>query len=427
MRQTIRKDFRSEDNILTNAYSVVLGSEDSTYGIKLLDGTIIAADSTAVDNPSTGKYSYQFSALPQTVYFVSWKIIAENGDDPQYAVEQIGPFQDPLIGIRGSTDIRGRFEPNKTGTIFLRVSNFEGRGVNAEEMLVDILDSTGATVITGTPDNPGDGVYAWDWEVPDDQANGEYFAQWIYSIDGTTYSDFQKLIVSDKADGSILYSGRVVEMRQALSAMITYAQAIPVYREPAKSSRDRKTFEFTFPRWNPSAGVRVYRNDIIVKSGYTIDHFNGKVVFDVPLTVYDRVEVGYNFRWYSDEQLDRFLSNATHLYNLTTPVTSMNLVSLNEMWIGVVLYGAAVDAIRNLMLSLQFQEPQLVFGGAERADKVFTNLEGLKKNYEETWKYALEQKKLGPYKGLTRFMSSPQFSIPGGRSRMFRYMFSSGT
>jgi hypothetical protein len=67
------------------------------------------------------------------------------------------------------------------------------------------------------------------------------------------------------------------------------------------------------------------------------------------------------------------------------------------------------------MLCLQFQQPQKVFGGAEQADKVFGNLESLKKNYEEELKAVYVEKKNQPYVGLTRTIITPSISLPGGR------------
>ena len=34
-----------------------------------------------------------------------------------------------------------------------------------------------------------------------------------------------------------------------------------------------------------------------------------------------------------------------------------------------------------------------------------------------------EQKKYGPYVGLTKTVTAPEFTLPGGRSRWFRYLF----
>jgi predicted amidohydrolase len=76
------------------------------------------------------------------------------------------------------------------------------------------------------------------------------------------------------------------------------------------------------------------------------------------------------------------------------------------------------------MMSLAFQEPQQVFGGQEKASALVSNLDTLKKNYEEDFNKMLDAKKFGPYIGLTRVVVTPEYTLPGGRSRYFRYLFS---
>ena len=90
------------------------------------------------------------------------------------------------------------------------------------------------------------------------------------------------------------------------------------------------------------------------------------------------------------------------------------------------MMAASSDAIRSMLLSLMFQETQLVYGGADAAKNAFSQLESLKKNYEETWTKGLEQKKNGPYTGLTKMVVVPEYTLPGGRSRWFRNLFSTG-
>jgi hypothetical protein len=86
------------------------------------------------------------------------------------------------------------------------------------------------------------------------------------------------------------------------------------------------------------------------------------------------------------------------------------------------LYGAAKDALRQLMLCVNFQQPAQVFGGPEQAAKAFANFDTLKQNYEKDAEKLLEQKKLGPYP-KSRMVVTPEFTLPGGRSRWFRYLF----
>jgi hypothetical protein len=79
------------------------------------------------------------------------------------------------------------------------------------------------------------------------------------------------------------------------------------------------------------------------------------------------------------------------------------------------------------MLRLLTMEAKLVFGGPEAAREMFQNLETIKKNFEGDVKEMLDKKKLGSYVGLTKMVSVPAYTLPGGRSRWFRYLFSGGS
>jgi len=78
------------------------------------------------------------------------------------------------------------------------------------------------------------------------------------------------------------------------------------------------------------------------------------------------------------------------------------------------------------MMDILFQEPTKIFGGPERANQVFTQMDTLKKNYEDFLTKLLEQKKYQPYAGLTKTVTVPEYTLPGGRSRWFRYLFKGG-
>ncbi len=425
MSRKIYIEYR-EGDVLAVAHSVELGSADESYGIKELDGTVVVADGTSVENPSTGIYEYSYSFENDITYRVSWRIIANVGDNPQYITQEIGPFRDSAETIRAVAEYRGKFSPNSTATVFLKISELNGLPHDATDIEVVILNGDGDTVKTGVPERGDVGFYAFDWGIPYNQAGGAYTVRWSYTIDGVVRTELQSIVVSDTADQSLLYSGRTAEFRANLIHMIHHTQFIPVYNEQAKVSHDRRTFAFSFGRWNQSPGCKIYRNGVVVTGGVTVDYANGKITFDESLTEYDQVNADYNFRWFSDEELDRFLSNAIHMLNMFPPVTRRSLYNVEDNYIPIILYGAVVDALRYMMLSLKFQEPQLVFGGADAASKMSSELESLKKNYEETWNKLLEQKKFGPYKGLTRMITTPAFNLPGGRSRWFRYLFSGG-
>lgn len=427
MSQTVYIDYEI-NGIPSNAYSVKLGSSDGTFGIKMIGtGAVIVPNNAVVDHPSIGRYEYTFDPLIGITYTVSWKIIPNAGDDPQYVTQEIGPFFLVTDTIRAVADYRGTFIQGQRTTLFLKVTSIEGLPINPDNISIAIYDSSNNLVDSGTPDKVADGYYAYDWNVTTTAVVGKYSVVWSYIIDSTSSQEYQEVVVADSGANSDFYKGRVLEFRNALESYIFCAQSIPVYFEQSKITEDGRTFYFTFPRWNQTAGVNIYRNKTLITSGVEVNYFKGYVRFDLLQSDYDSINADYNFKWFSDLDLDTFLSNAVQAMNSFPPHSAYTLVSLPDRYIPAVLYKASTDALRKLMLCLQFQEPQQVFGGSEKSQQAFSNLETLKKNYEEEWKLLFEQKKYGPYVGLTRSIVVPEFTLPGGRSRWFRYLFKGGS
>ena len=418
-----------KNGVSTNAYSVKLSSDDASYGIKELEsGTVTVADGTAVSNPATGVYEYTFDADDSLTYLVSWEVTPEEEDTPVYQVDKVGPFVPNAGTVTASSNFKGSFKQDTTSVLLLKITDFDGNPQDATSITTSIYNAAGTLVTTGVPVKADIGFYIFDWDIEETRATGDYQAIWDYTVDGVDRAEIQDIVVSEKDpdtdEENEVYSGRSRELIVALEKYILCAQSVPVYFEQSKQTVDNKTYRFTFPRWNQTAGVKVYRNqDRIVTSGVNVDYFKGEVVFDAPLTDFDVVNVDYNFRWFSDDELYEFIINAIRTLNSYPPHSGYNVNTLPDRYIPAVIKQAAVDALRRLMLCLQFQEPQQVFGGPEGADKAFGNMETLKRNYEEEVKEIYEQKKYGPYVGLTRAIVVPEMTLPGGRSRWFRYLF----
>lgn len=432
MNKTVYIENKRNDGTLVNAFSVKLSDKAGTFGIKTINGDILVANettTTGVTNPSTGLYEYTANFAENVMYIVSWEIILNDGEEASYIRQEIGPFSLNANGIRAVADFRGAFLQNSSAILLLRITDLDGNAKSAESIVISITDPNGSTVSlqNNVPDLVNPGFYAFEWDVATDAVIGEYIVNWTYTVDGVVNVEPQTIIVSNNpnmySNNNLLYSGPQNALRTSLSHLIRPIQSIPVYREPAKQSKDNKTFEFTFPRWNQSAGAKILRNDNIVTEGITIDYFKGKVIFDNALTDVDRVEAIYNFRYFSDEELDTYLNNAAQMYNITPPTT----YGLTSIWVPTIIYGAAIDAIRGFILAMQFPEIALILGNAEAAGRVAGTLESLKKNYEGWWFRALDSKKNGPYVGLTKMVTTPEFALPGGRSRWFRYLFSGGS
>lgn len=426
MEYTIYLDI--SDQVDVSVYKVKLASENPSLSYGILDVTSDSAVvpwGTEILPYDTGKYSYTLSIENGHIYHVSWEITMEYGKTPSYKTEYIGPvFFINDSNIRATATFRGKFIQGNLATLMLKITNFDGIPQDPKDISISIYDADGVIVSldNSTPEQAATGFYIYDWNIDSDQTPGEYTVIWNYIVEDVEKAEVQNIVVSTDATDTLYYSGRVYEFRLALEHHLSCAQSIPVYYEQAKPSRDNKTFYFTFKNWNQSADVKIYRNGKIVNEGVEVDFFYGKVVFDTALMEQETVHADYNFRWFKDEDLDRFLANSVQTVNIYPPASAYSLLNVPDRFIPAVLYGASKDALRQLMMCLQFQQPQQVFGGADQSQKAFQGFDTLKQNYEKDWEKLLEQKKLGPYP-RTSIVSTPEYTLPGGRSRWFRMLF----
>ncbi len=322
-------------------------------------------------------------------------------------------------------DKRGYYVQGGVATALLKVTDFEGNPLNPENIVMVMYEDSDpyTVVLSGEATFGADGFYVYDWTIPADQSVGNYTITWNYTVDGEAKEEIQHIVVAAKGAGSAAYASRLSDFRIALEKYLCCAQNIPVYAEEAKPSADFSKYRFTFKRWNQSPGVRIFRNNKLLTSGFNVNFFDGYVTLGSGLTEYDRVEADYNFRWFSDEALDRFLVNAVQIVNSYPAHTSYTINSVIDRYIPIVIYLAAADALRELIMCLQFQQPQEVFGGPDKAAAAASTFESLKQNYEKTASEVLANKKFASYVGLTRAVVTPEFTLPGSRSRWFRDLF----
>ena len=429
MQHTIYLEFdRSNESV--DLYSVRLASADPSenYGIlDMTDGTAVVAYGTTIASNPIGTYSYTFTVENAHLYFVSWEIMVNAGETPTYKTDQVGPFFSvDNKDIRATATYTGKTRQGDTATLMLKITNFNGVPIDAETISIDIYDqnSTVVTLTQNVPEHVDRGYYVYDWIISATQTVGEYTIVWNYVADDIEKAEIQYIIVSEDATAidTVYYSGRVLEFKLALEHHLHCAQNIPIFYEQARPTRDSKTYRFSFSNWNQSTGVVIYRNENVVNEDAEVNYFDGTVTFDTALTVHEVVNADYNFRWFSDEELFRFLNNALQTVNQFPPASGYTLENAPDRYIPIILYGAAKDALRHLMMCIQFQQPSQIFGGTENAQKAFTNFETLKQNYSKDWEKLLEQKKYGPYPS-TRLIVTPEYTLPGGRSRWFRYLF----
>jgi len=340
--------------------------------------------------------------------------------------------------IRSVASFRGKFRQGGIADLLLKITDFDGTPTDPsliectiegpmETTSIDmVVTTTGPTVVdTSSPFLIETGYYVYSWDIASDQSVGTYNVTWEYIVDGETKYEYQTVTVVESATNALpssFYTERLILFREALEYHLLCAQSIPVYFEQARPSRDNTTFQFSFPNWNQSSGVKIYRNGNIINSGVEVDYFKGSVTFDNELLPQETVNADYNFKWFDEESLTRFLVNSLQTVNSFAPHTGYNLDDVPDRYVPVVLYGAAKDALRQLMMCVNFQQPAQIFGGPDNAQKAFSNFEILKQNYSKDWEKILEQKKYGPYP-KTLCVVTPEYTLPGGRSRWFRMLF----
>lgn len=215
------------------------------------------------------------------------------------------------------------------------------------------------------------------------------------------------------------------------------AQNIPVYHEILKKNNEiaPTVYSSAFKNFNEKPDVIVRYNQYIIEPAgtaftpsYTVDYENGRIIFNTPLEYNDEIDISYHFKFFTDEQINGFFKQAAAFWRIQPPYggpTSIYGASTTEQYI--LMLGAATFAFRALLQCMAFQEPRLIFDNhswEQGWTQVINLFKSLYEAYAKDWEKAMEAKKLR----LPKISSvvTPEFSLPGGRSRLFRYMYKSG-
>lgn len=332
---------------------------------------------------------------------------------------------DPKITTKGS------FQAGTTGLFCFTFSDIEGSLFDPSNIDLTILDRDGNEIITGeAADRLSLGYYVFEWNIPSDQTTGLYSIRIDYTteqVDGSTDAYITETFIVSESDIDVI-DPIIIAYRTFVESLIGYVQRIPIFHEIGRLNKARNVAILSFQRWNQPAVCKIYINGTLKDpgDGYEVDYLKGEITFSSILSEFDEIHVSYTFRWFTDTELDNFIAEAVNVFNQYPPHTVFSLPTLAIHYgrAGVtVSHQAAVFALRRIIMDLAFQEPAKIFGGMDRADKLMGALTALKQNFEESLKMWYEQKKYGPYVGLTRTITIPEFTLPGSRSRWVRSMF----
>lgn len=294
---------------------------------------------------------------------------------------------------------------------------------------------TGTGPFSATKESTG--VWYFDWFVKQDQPPGSLFDVWNYQMGGVEERKIFKFEVHS-ADTFINWvSPNVIHQIGNSGASLLYdlhnlflyeAQHIPVYREQGirvKPDKNLTRFNFFCNRtWNDSPMPIIYQNNSILSDGWYTD-YKASVYFDTPRDPEDIIEASYQFRYFSDEEMMQFLLMGLYSMNSIPPSsqTYSSIGSAPHAWRACILLYAAIMGLKRLVFGLNFQEKSLIFGEDwTMVQQKIDNLKNLYAEYYEEWKEQANNVKKMRLPGIAQ-ISLPEYTLPGGRSRWFRYLY----
>jgi hypothetical protein len=168
------------------------------------------------------------------------------------------------------------------------------------------------------------------------------------------------------------------------------------------------------------------KNNKLLEGGWTPD-FNGNIITERTIDPEDMFYAHYHFSYFSDADLLSMLNEAVWVMNATPPASEAysSVANIPFVWRGGVILYAAMQALRKIIFGFTWQERAIIFGEKpEDAQRFIDNCKSLYEGYSTLWlEIRKDIKKRLP--GIS-VQVTPEYTMPGGRSRWFRYMYRSG-
>jgi len=206
--------------------------------------------------------------------------------------------------------------------------------------------------------------------------------------------------------------------------------SIPFIAVEAKQSMFSTVYDLAYQNWNKDWRPKVRLNNRLVDDGWVVD-YNGRIFFDGLMAPEDSVNLMYKFAYFSDEEILSFLDFGLQMMNSVPPssVTYMNLMTMPIEWNAPVLLYAAILALKRLIFGLNFQEKRVIFTSPEYPDgykDAIQNFKDLYTDYNTLWMEVKKDAKTRKLPGMALYVT-PEYTLPGGRSRWFRYLYKGGS
>lgn len=192
-----------------------------------------------------------------------------------------------------------------------------------------------------------------------------------------------------------------------------------------KTSKFSTIYNLAYKNWNIDYRPIVRLNTRIIDDGWHTD-YEGRIYLDGMLTPEDSINVHYKFAYFSKEELLSFLQFGLHMMNSIPPASDSytSLSSSPSLWNPGILLMAAITALKRLVFGLNWQEKMIIFGTPEQAQNAQQKFQELYSSYNELWMEFGKNVKTKKLPGIAQYVT-PEYTMPGGRSRFFRYLYKS--
>lgn len=176
----------------------------------------------------------------------------------------------------------------------------------------------------------------------------------------------------------------------------------------------------------PFTGGNNYTNGIKVNCDYMGNlYFYDSNGNSVPVKPYDTVLVSYSVKAFTSQHMNSALNLALQVINAQPGASKYQSVSQAPYYYDpAIIYGAAYYLLRSLLVQLTQRQRRLLLEDPDAS--MFGNIKEAAMMYKEDFEKLVEKLPISRYPGI-RGIVVPEFNMPGGRSRFFRYIWNIGT
>lgn len=236
----------------------------------------------------------------------------------------------------------------------------------------------------------------------------------------TTIAYVPSGFLSSKGTGDPQNSGLLTKISGTGNDTITFSS----YSK--ESSMFSTRYQCAYKNWlkDPRPIVRV--NARIIDDGWYLD-YDGNIFFDSAMSPEDSVNIKYFFSYFRDEEILGFLRFGLQMMNSVPPASVIygNINIMPSEWNAPVLLYAAILALRRLIFGISWQEKRIIYGRPEDAEAAASRFQTMLSEYSTIWDETAKNAKTRKLPGVAQYVT-PEYTLPGGRSRWFRYLFKSG-